>query len=171
MKLLAEISDRTLGLGSEELLFSRYELRKSARAILLNTDGAMAVQHLTKRGFHKLPGGGVDVGESVEDALVREVREEVGCACSVGDLVGVVVEYRNKASLLHISYCYTSTVEGEVGEPTYEQAELDDGQETMWLSPKEALAALEADNPEIYKARFILAREVAFVREYLSTSN
>ena len=42
MKLLAEISEATLGLGEVEQLGVRYELRKAARAILLNKEGQMA---------------------------------------------------------------------------------------------------------------------------------
>jgi len=35
-------------------------------------------------GLWDLPGGGVEVGDSLEDSLVREVREETGFAVRVG---------------------------------------------------------------------------------------
>lgn len=48
---------------------------------------------ISGRGFHTgswtLPGGGVDHGEPPRSALIREVREECGVECSVGDLVAV----------------------------------------------------------------------------------
>ena len=41
------------------------------------------------RTYHLLPGGGVDWGESLAEALVREVAEETGLAISPGDILVV----------------------------------------------------------------------------------
>ena len=53
----------------------------------------MLLTRISPRGFHTgswtLPGGGLDHGESPRDALVREVREECGVDCRVGDLLDV----------------------------------------------------------------------------------
>ncbi len=168
MKLLAEINERTLGLGNPEELNTPYELRKSARAILLNKEGLMATQHLATYAFHKLPGGGVEQGESVEEALRREVLEEVGCACAIETPVGTVIEYRNKYKLLHLSYCFVAHVEGEIGTPQMEEAEQEEGQETLWLLPEEALARMRADTPQKFEDHFILKREISFLEEYLA---
>lgn len=41
------------------------------------------------RGLWTFPGGFVDLGESVEDAALRETDEELGLAVELGSLVGV----------------------------------------------------------------------------------
>jgi len=168
MKILTEISEDSLGLGEPEQLGADYRLRKSARAILLNEQGEMATQYLEKYTFHKLPGGGVDPGETIELACKREILEEVGCDCEVLDPIGVVIEYRNKYNMLHISYAFVAKVAGEIGEPELEAGEIEEGQVTKWIKPAEVLRLMEQDQPQKFEGHFILEREKAILKEFLA---
>lgn len=51
--------------------------RPSVRGIIIK-DGKIAIMHSLKYDYYKLPGGGIEEGEQLEDTLIREVREESG---------------------------------------------------------------------------------------------
>ncbi|MBU1292935.1 NUDIX domain-containing protein [Patescibacteria group bacterium] len=170
MRLLTEISDGSLGLSDQfEQLNSAYTLRKSARAILLDSEGRMATQYLQNYTYHKLPGGGVDPGESLEEALKREILEEVGCDSKILNPLGMCIEYRNKLSLLHISFCFVAQVVGAIGTPKLEEGEIEEGQTTLWITPGEVLAKMKTDEPKKYEGNFILKREITFLEEYMNS--
>lgn len=52
-------------------------VRPSARGIIIR-DGKVAMVHSTKYNYYKFPGGGIEAGETMEQTLIREVREETG---------------------------------------------------------------------------------------------
>lgn len=63
-------------------------IRIRVAGILVKDDQILLVRH-EKNGnsYWLLPGGGIEFGESAEEALVREFQEEVGLKIRVGKLV------------------------------------------------------------------------------------
>ena len=97
--------------------------------------------------------------------------EEVGCDSEITDEHGLTIEYRNKYKLLHISFGFVAKVVGKLVAPTLETGEIEEGQETLWLPPTKALQRMKNDTPGKFEGHFILAREIAFLEEFIRRQN
>ena len=71
MRLLFEMDKKDYGECTHSFA------RDSARSIIIR-DGKIAMIHSLKYDYYKFPGGGIEPGESVIDALIRETAEEAG---------------------------------------------------------------------------------------------
>jgi len=61
----------------------------AVNVILVNDAGAILLIRRTDNGNWALPGGGIDLGESVAQAAVRETFEESGIECVITGIVGI----------------------------------------------------------------------------------
>ncbi len=162
MKLIKTIRDADLGMDVPEP--AAYEERKAARAVVFDTHGKVALLNVTRRHYHKLPGGEIEKGESIEAAVKREALEEIGCSIENLRELGIVEEYRNKLGLHQISYCFFAGVAGEKGAQRLEAEEIADGHEPVWLGIEQAIQILESESGvENYEGKFIRVRDLAFL--------
>ncbi|MFA4872974.1 MAG: NUDIX domain-containing protein [Patescibacteria group bacterium] len=165
MKLLQEIHDRDL-LKDADTRHGIYNDRKlSVRAVVINSVQKIALVYIKNRGYHKLPGGGVEDGESIAASLKRELREEVGCEVTLLHEVGRVIEYRDRARQMRDSYCWIARSVGELQEPQLTQDEKEKGLEIQWMGLEEAINVIRGEKVDNYFGIFIHARELAFLTE------
>jgi len=92
-------------------------VRPSVCAVIYDRRGRLLLQQRSDGGQWGLPGGGVEIGESLDEAVRREVREETGLVVVVRRLVGVysdpalqVVRYPTGHVWHYVNACFECRV-------------------------------------------------------------
>lgn len=111
----------------------------SANVVVVNERDEILMIRRSDNGNWAVPGGAMDLGESLSACAVREVEEETGIHCEITGLVGIYTDPR------HVIY-YTSdgecrqefsvlfTARAVSGEPT----PSDESRSVEWVRPSEA---------------------------------
>jgi 8-oxo-dGTP pyrophosphatase MutT (NUDIX family) len=73
--------------GTKEVAREMLQFRPAVYGFVIEQDKLLVVNTIISNRY-SLPGGGVDLGERLETALVREVREESGLVVEVGHFAG-----------------------------------------------------------------------------------
>jgi len=90
----------------------------SVVAVVLDADGRVLLIHKTDNDLWALPGGGHEVGESIAQTVVREVKEETGYDVEVDRLTGTytnpghVMAYDDGEVRQQFSLCFRASITG-----------------------------------------------------------
>lgn len=147
--------------------------RTAVRAVVQRGENLLMI-HSANVGDYKFPGGGIQAGETHEQALRREVREECGAELSrFGEEIGSVIEYNHAKDDGFETFKMTSTyyrceVTDGFGAQALEDYERDLGFRPIWIPIGQAIqqnkSLLEAERKPGW-----LKREI-FALEYLRNS-
>ena len=80
----------------------------SVNVVVTNSDGDVLLIRRSDNQNWAVPGGAIDLGESMVQAAVRETKEESGIDCSITGLVGIYTDPK------HV-ILYTSNGEATAG--------------------------------------------------------
>jgi len=158
MDLITEIKDAQL------LDESNLYKREAVRAIIFDENNLIPIIFVSKRNYHKIPGGGIDEGENKEIALDREIKEECGCLAKITGEVGKINEYRSKENFYQTSYCYLGKIISK-GEVEFTQEEIERGFQLLWMTLDDAIEIFKNDKPIGYHDSFMGPRDLAFLKK------
>ncbi len=100
----------------------------AASALIRNGEGAIALVKTERRGW-ELPGGQIELGETLTDGLQREILEECGIKVELGKLLQV----RSNVSSSIVIFLFQATYVGGELRPSEETPEV------RWADPSTAL--------------------------------
>jgi ADP-ribose pyrophosphatase YjhB (NUDIX family) len=117
----------------------------SVNVVVTNGAGEVLLIRRSDNDNWAVPGGAIDIGESVADAAVREIKEESGIDCEITGLVGIysdpkhVILYTSNGEVRQeFSIVLTGRPTGGTPTPSSETSEV------RWVSTDE-LSCYEMD--------------------------
>jgi 8-oxo-dGTP diphosphatase len=125
---------------------------KRVRAILVDDGKLLTIKrNKTSQEYWVLPGGGIEKGETPEQALVREVKEETGIDCVVNEFV-MSQPYKTAAVDHDVAYYRATRTGGTIGTgtgPEFTQPHTYEGTHTAEWAPLSDVPRLELLPPEV----------------------
>ena len=168
MEVIREVTDKDI-IGLEEK--SKRQPKISARAVLFDETGNIALMHVKKKYAYTFPGGGIEEKETITEGLLREILEETGCNCEILCKIGIISENRAQHDFTQISHYYLAYVVGNKGKANLTKSELENANEVIWLSPKECISTITNQVPINYQFSFIKERDLAIFNYLLNVES
>ena len=143
--------------------------RVTSRGIVLDEEGRIAL-HLIHRDdifgnetYYEAPGGGVDEGESLEQAVIRECKEELGEDIEVLRALGVVKDAYNLIHRKNENHYFLCKKLNQ-GEKHFVSEGDSLIQKTIWVSLEKGIALLKKQSDQGVSA-LVKARELPILEE------
>ena len=171
---IGRVSDSELGFSKDK--DKNPKTKFTVRNIILNDQGQIGVIKSEKYDYFQVPGGCLEPGETIEQALRRETIEEMGY--EVEDLrpLGYYLENRESNLNTHpwtevVAFVYLSRALKNVG-THYMEDEIEEGFKPLWLDLYEALKHFDSQLTKIlstktsYSGTFASCRDLALIKFY-----
>lgn len=120
-------------------------VRKAARTVIWDeVNKKIAVLEVKNGAYHKIPGGGIDEGESEEEAAIREAREEGACKVELIQKIGEA-EFidPDDTNLVHHSVCFLARKTQDLKTTDFTDDEKEKKFKLLWLCFEEAIDLFE----------------------------
>lgn len=172
-KCIATITDKDF---DEEIVpFRKPRKRIAARGIIIRQDGKIALFNKVNKNEYKLPGGGIENDESLEETFKREIKEETGCVVKIVERLGKIEEEKSKDNFKQTSYVYVAKVIRNTKKLNLTEKEKDEGGKLIWVTLDEGLKLISdcinnlkpSRYENLYHSKFIVLRDKKILEYYI----
>lgn len=140
--------------------------RHASKAVFIDEQGRVALMYMSRINCYKLPGGGIEKGETEAEALIRELREETGRGSNVVCKIGEVVEHKNRKNYCQRTAAFIAYATQERFKPSLSPSEKRLGFRLRFMNPHTAVRILQdgLDTTDEYGKKFMFSRDLAILR-------
>lgn len=149
--------------------------RDTARCIMINSNHEICLLYSRTKDYFAIPGGGIEPGETLLQAVNREILEETGYTIDNIKPLGKIYEERNNR-ITNTYFFYASPLTRS--ETHYMQDELEEDYQLVWLPVEQAIKKLETCFQNLknhqfpsYKGSFINVRNLEAIKYFHQETN
>ncbi len=142
--------------------------KKAARAVIVDDKNRVAIIDVRNGEYFKIPGGGIEEGETVDQAVRREAMEEAGSEIKIVQDLGEQKfvdpgpDYNN---LIHHSVCFLARKTDEHKNPSFDDWEKSNNFQLLWVDFDEAFRLFERSRTEDPYGQAINERDFQYLRK------
>ena len=110
---------------------------------IIKQENKFLIMRVNKTPYYHIPGGHIEIGEDSEQAIIREIKEEIGCEVEEANLFAIQENFwtRDNKKCHGIEFYYIIKLKQQLQMKNCEKIENDKGEEKLlefkWLTPKE----------------------------------
>lgn len=110
---------------------------------IIKQENKFLIMRVDKTSYYHIPGGHIEIGEDSKQAIIREIKEEVGCDVQETNLFAIQENFwtRDNRKCHGIEFYYIIKPKQQLPIENYEKTEIDKGKgkllEFKWVTSKE----------------------------------
>jgi 8-oxo-dGTP pyrophosphatase MutT (NUDIX family) len=142
------------------------KLKKAARTVIVDDNNLIALIDVREGEYYKIPGGGIEDGETEEEAAKREALEEAGCQIKILKKIDEQQFTDNNpeyGATIHHSVCFLAKKVGDQNDTNFDDWERSNNMKLIWVSFPEAIKLFSNVTTTEYFGSQINKRDFGFV--------
>jgi ADP-ribose pyrophosphatase YjhB (NUDIX family) len=138
--------------------------RESCRGLVVK-DGKLLLSYESNKDVYMSPGGGLELGETLEKCCEREVLEETGVIVKACEQLCTIKEY--VFDELYIAHYFLCEIVGK-GESSLTKTEIEHGMEPRWVELEKAIEIFSKYSEKNPDHESLYLREYTVLNKYIN---
>lgn len=142
--------------------------KKAARAVIVDDKNRVAIIDVRNGEYFKIPGGGIEDGETVDQAVRREAMEEAGSEIEIVQELGeqeFIDPGPDYNGLVHHSVCFLARKTDEHSDPNFDDWEKSNNFQLLWVDFDEAFRLFERSRTKDPYGKAINERDFRYLKK------